>query len=454
MRLREALQVRRGEVIALVGAGGKTTAMYRLARELADEGWRVITTTTTMIRPPSAEQSESWIVEPALVKALDLTRRALQRQRRVTLATAYRASEDKLQGVDCSWIAELIQLADAVIVEADGARGRSLKAPAPYEPVVPENTTLLVPVAAVDAVGQPLDDNAVHRPESVAQVTGLPMGDTIKADTLAQLFTHERGALKSVPAQCRVMPLLNKVGNAMELATARNIALAIHGHSALDRVLLATVMSANPVVECWRRVSAIVLAAGGARRFGAPKLLVPVAGRTLIEHTVLAAQASCAQEVIVVLGHGAPEIAGLLPEGCRAVLNKDWGEGISSSLHAGLAAMDHRSEAALFIQADQPYLSGAALDDILHAYYGSTKAMIVPVHQGRRGTPIVFDRRVFPQLDALRGDVGGRELLTRLPGDVETVPMPSAELFLDIDTPADYEQYLERTGGEPGRHHS
>ena len=197
-------------------------------------------------------------------------------------------------------------------------------------------------------------------------------------------------------------------------------------------------------MECWRRVSAVVLAAGASTRFGLPKQLLPVAGTTMIEHILNIVVATQVDEVVVVLGHSATQVAKHIPPGCRTVLNKDWEAGISSSIRAGLAAIDHQAEAALFVLADQPQVTSAAIERILQAYYGSTKPIVAPVYHGQRGTPVLFDRRLFPALKALRGDVGGREVMARLADEIATVEMESPEMFLDIDTAADYHRFLER----------
>jgi molybdenum cofactor cytidylyltransferase len=155
MELRHALGVvLPGEVVALVGAGGKTTAMYRLAHELAALGWRVVTTTTTMIRPPTSQQTEETILEADLTLLLQKVERALESHHHITVATRQKQDEKgKLVGIQPELVGKLaaVPSIDALIVEADGARGRSLKAPAPYEPPVPPATSILGPRLAVHA---------------------------------------------------------------------------------------------------------------------------------------------------------------------------------------------------------------------------------------------------------------------------------------------------------------
>ena len=447
MHLCEALQVRKGEVVSFVGAGGKTTAMYRLGHELAAQSWRVITTTTTMIRPPSPEQTPALLVERNPRRVLRQAREALLHKRLVTVASEQLETENKLKGIDPGLVTEFVELADAVLIEADGAKGRSVKAPAAHEPVVPSESTLLVPVVGIDAVGRRLSEETVHRPDLVAELTGLGRGQLISTSMLAGLLLHPQGALKGAPAGARVMPLINKVLDEVTLEAAREVAGSIKGNRSLARVLVGAVAADDPVIECWRRVSAVVLAAGESKRFGCPKQLLPVAGTTMLEHVLHAIRTTSLDEIVVVVGHSAGQIGRYIPSWCRMVLNEDWRAGISSSIRAGLEAVDHKAEAALFILADQPLITGAGIDRVLQAYYGHMKPVVVPVHQEQRGTPVLFDRCLFAALKSLRGDVGGRQILARFADEVLAVEMPSPEMFLDIDTPADYDRFLSTHKG-------
>ncbi len=444
MRLWEALQVRKGDVVSFVGAGGKTTAMYRLGWELAGQGWRVITTTTTMIRPPPPDQTAELIVAEQVAQLLRLTEAALRTKNPVTVASERLSAENKLKGIDGDWVADLRSLADAVIVEADGARGLPLKAPAEHEPVVPTVTTVFVPVVGMDAVGRRLTEDTAHRPNLVAKLTGLAYGEIISPSVLSTLLVHPRGALKGSPGHARVAPLINQVQDGSTLASARQIAAQTKGNRALDRVLIGAVASDDPVRESWRRVSAVVLAAGESRRFGQLKQLLPIARTTMLERVLNVVMASGVDEVVVVLGHSAAQVAGRIPAGCRTVLNECWEEGISSSIRTGLKAVDPGVEAALFVLADQPRITRAALERILHAYFGATKGIVVPTYRGQRGSPVLFDRCLFAELQVLSGDVGGRQLMARFPDQVLAVEMESPEMFADIDAPADYERFLEQ----------
>jgi molybdenum cofactor cytidylyltransferase len=241
-----------------------------------------------------------------------------------------------------------------------------------------------------------------------------------------------------------VAPLINKVHDEATLVAARQVASRIKANPSLERVLIGAVGTDDPVIECWRRVSAVVLAAGASKRFGRPKQLLPIAGTTMIEHVLNVLRASSVDEVVVVLGHSAAQVAGRIPPGCRTVLNEDWEAGVSWSIRAGLEAIDDKAEAALFVLADQPHINSEAIERILQAYYGSIKSIVVPAYRGQSGAPVLFDRSLFSALKALRGDVGGRQIIARFADQVLTVEMQSSDMFIDIDTPSDYEELRKR----------
>jgi molybdenum cofactor cytidylyltransferase len=432
----------KGEVVALVGAGGKTTAMYCLARELGDRGWRVLTTTTTMLYPPTCDETDALILDATKDRAVWRVQQALLEHRRATLARGLSADGVKLRGIPMNWVPCLAEVADVLIVEADGARGRSLKAPAGHEPAVPEETTLLVSVAGIDAVGEPLSDTMAHRLELVSRLTDLAIGDIVSPLAVANLLVHPEGMVRALPPGCRYVPLLNKVHSTSDLSNAWAAADALISCPLVERTLLTTVQAPEPVVACRRRVTAVVLAAGAAQRFGGLKQLLPVRGTTMLEHVIGQVRAAGVYEVVVVLGCHADRIARHVPDGCRIVRNVNWWEGLSSSVRAGLEAVCSSSGAALFVPADQPNLGAEVVGRILEAYYRTASAIVAPFYGQEHGAPVLFDRGLFGELTALEGDVGGRTVVARHRQDVYAVPVESQAVLLDVDTREDYERYV------------
>ncbi len=186
-------------LIAIIGASGKTTTMYTLAGELAQRGKRVITTTTTQIFYPEPGETDTLIVDADTPMLLQKIRAAWQHQHRITVAGTLLRT-DKLAGLQPEQPYELLMKsgADVVIVEADGARHRMIKAPAAHEPVIPLQTNVALLVMSAEAINQLLSDRIAHRPERVAMVTGVNLGDMLSPAVIARLITSEQGALKHI----------------------------------------------------------------------------------------------------------------------------------------------------------------------------------------------------------------------------------------------------------------
>jgi len=251
LKLRQAFDISHNEVISLVGGGGKTTLMFALAHELVATGGAVITTTTTKIFKPS-DSDTFLILEPDEEKLIARMLSELKNYQHISLA-AEDLPSGKIGGIRPEMVDRLAELEPLsyVIVEADGARRKSLKAPNATEPVIPDSTSLVVPVVGIDALGCQLTEENVFRPEIVSRITGLPLGSIISAETIATLVTHTEGIIKGSPGHARIIPLLNKIDLEGGLSKARDLAAKIleRKHPRIDKVLLAQVQCVEPVVE-------------------------------------------------------------------------------------------------------------------------------------------------------------------------------------------------------------
>ena len=239
--LRQAFDIHRGEVISLVGGGGKTTLMFALAHELEAAGENVVTTTTTRILEPAAVET-FLIVEPDEERLLSRVSAELKNHRHLTLA-AFKTPDGKLKGISPALVDKLVRTVPYILVEADGAARKPLKAPNATEPVIPESTSLVIAVVGMDALGCRLTEENVFRPEIVSRLTGLAQGGTVTADTIATLITHAEGITKGSPSHARIIPLINKIDIIKDLAAAGDIASKILGkrHPQIKRVVLGHV---------------------------------------------------------------------------------------------------------------------------------------------------------------------------------------------------------------------
>jgi len=194
-------------------------------------------------------------------------------------------------------------------------------------------------------------------------------------------------------------------------------------------------------VENMPEISALVLAAGESKRMVEHnKLLLPFAGKTIIECAVDAILQANVAEVIVVLGHEAAAIQNALRERpLRFTFNPDFRRGMASSIHAGLAALSPAAQAVMITLADQPLLQTEELNFLIAEFSrAAEKSIGVPTFNGQRGNPVIFDLRFRGEMLALQGDVGGKSILARHPEAVLEVAMPTASILEDADTPGEY----------------
>jgi probable selenium-dependent hydroxylase accessory protein YqeC len=240
------------EMISLVGAGGKTTLMFRLAKELACIGKKVITTTTTKIMEPSQEESPSLFVDSEDEKIKAFVGRHLAQSHHITIARE-RLGSKKLRGVSPELIAALWHAGqmDYLIVEADGAAGRPVKAPREGEPVIPQETTLVVALLGVDGMDLELGEEHVFRPEQVSRLTGLPPGSSMTDEAMAVLLTHPDGIFKGAPLSSRVVVCLNKVDVLNGIEKGKRVARKIFDrrHRQIERIVLGQLRRDPPVAE-------------------------------------------------------------------------------------------------------------------------------------------------------------------------------------------------------------
>lgn len=203
-----------GRAIVLVGAGGKTSLLFRLGEELAARGGAVLLTTTTHLADPRGGPRSGFrlLFRPDL-EGPEAAAPLPEPCPGLTLLVA-RATDPpgKVKGIHPSWPRTLQERWDWVLVEADGSKRLPVKAPAAHEPVIPEGAGLVVGVIGLDCLGRPLDEQVAHRPERFAAVTGCRPGQTIAWSHLEALVAHPEGLFKGAPGPRAV--LLNKADRA------------------------------------------------------------------------------------------------------------------------------------------------------------------------------------------------------------------------------------------------
>lgn len=241
MELVEALAAR--GTTCLVGAGGKKTTLFALAERLP----RAVVTATVRIPIFNNRVADVFVTDDpiAAVSGADAWPVGVVPER----------NGDRYRGYDPATVDELAAagVADAVLVKADGARTRWLKAPGEAEPRLPPSADVVVPVASARVVGEPFSDDHVHRPERVAAITGLDLDEPIRPEDVAAVLASPDGGLRGVPADATAIPLLNMVDDTRLEATAREIARSVLDRTDVPRVVLSRMIADEPVVAVVER---------------------------------------------------------------------------------------------------------------------------------------------------------------------------------------------------------
>jgi molybdenum cofactor cytidylyltransferase len=460
MKFFRALRYTTPESMAFVGAGGKSTAIFSAARELATSNTgiapirNVFVTTSTHFGTRQAKEAD-------LVCCIQSSQDIHKLQVKIPIGVMLiygKQSNDRLGGLAPRLLEEVHQLAGdnnlPLLIEADGAHERPLKAPAEHEPAIPDFVKVVVVVAGLSGLGKPLNNEWVHRPEKFAKLSGLQLGEEITVAALENELLNNAGGLKNIPFGARKLALLNQADTPELQSKAMTIAKKILGAyesciiSSLKLEEATYAVKGDKVIEevtriyaTIARIGGIILAAGNSSRFGEPKQLLMWKGEPLIRHVVWSAMRAGLSPVVVVVGSSADMVLAVIKDlPVRIVKNSKWAEGMSSSIKVGLNTLTGEVGGVVFLQADQPQIPPQLIKSLVGAHQSSLSPIIAPQIDGQRGNPVLFDADTFPNLLAIEGDVGGRALFSHYP--VEWVTWHDPKMLLDIDSPEDYQLFL------------
>jgi len=431
MDLRLAMRVERDSQIAFVGAGGKTTAIFKLARQLQPPVFITTTTHLACSQASIADKHVEWIKRGISPDFNTLLKSG------IVLITSGPGEENRLKGLSNPVLSELHQFClnhrIPLLIEADGARQLSLKVPAEYEPAIPEFANHTVVLAGLSAIGKPLSSNTVHRSEKYSKITGKHSGEIIQSEDFAAILRHPEGGLKNVPISSRKTLILNQAENIDPVSIIRPVIQ--NSIDYFDSVIVAELQH-DKVYSVHEKSSGIILAAGASERYGEPKQLTLWKGKPLIRHVVESALASPLSEVIVVIGAVINPLLEILKDlPITIVRNQNWQEGQSTSIQIGLDQVNQHSGAALFLLCDQPQIPVNLIDEILRVHTFSLAPIIAPEFEGQRGNPVLFDRVTFSSLRNIKGDKGGRAIFREF--SPLLFPWNDSRILLDIDKPED-----------------
>jgi molybdenum cofactor cytidylyltransferase len=455
--LAQALRLDRSTRLALVGAGGKSAALFLLGRQLQQQfGCPVILSASTHL---SLEQLALADTHTVIESASDIPDFS-ELSPGICLFTGPLTPDERAAGLDFTLLEQLSDLAGRqnlpLLVEADGSRRLPLKAPAAHEPALPGFANLVLVAAGLSGLGLPLSPENVHRAEHFAALSGLSLGSPVTSDALARVLLSPQGGLKNIPASARRVLLLNQAVSASLQEQARQLAAQML--PAYHSVLIASLNPAGlgeqgQVHWMEEQAAGVILAAGASRRFGSPKQLLHWQGVPLVRRTALLALEAGLSPVVVVTGAAASAVEEAL-DGLpvQIVHNPAWQDGQSASVQAGVRALPEQTGAAVFLVSDQPALTASLIKAVLQKRFQTMFPLVAPRVGNRRGNPVLFDRLTFDHLLAIQGDVGGRALLSGDgPFPIAWVDWMDESILLDIDKPEDYDRLLQMGSLEAGK---
>jgi molybdenum cofactor cytidylyltransferase len=425
--------------ISLVGAGGKTTALFQLARQyLAAKYKRVFVTASTHLGEWQILNADHHVIYKDMATLIV----ELNDQNGVILITGEIAGNKTLplQESTLIWLREKQKEWNIpLLIEADGARERSLKAPAAHEPPIPEFSDMVIHVSGLGVIGKPLNDENVHHAEIFSRHARLAMEAPVTAESIVSMLRDPEAGLKNIPASAHRIAFLNQADSPILESIGGGMA-----HELLDTFDSIVVGSLKEEsFQTFEHTAAIILAAGSSTRYGAPKQLLDWKGKPFVRHIAETALQSGLWPVVVVTGAHHAEIKSSLKElPVQVVHNENHAQGQGISIKAGLQTLSLKVGACIFLLADQPQIPAEVIRALVESHSRELQPILAPlVLEERRANPVLFDKVTFPDLLKLEGDVGGRAIFSNY--KVEYLPWHDDILLLDVDKPEDYKRLIE-----------
>ncbi len=347
--------------VAFVGAGGKTTALFQAARELAP----CIVTTTTHLGAWQAEQADQHVI---IEKPEDVNQLEEIAFSGVILVTG--AEEKKrlkaLAPEELHWLEQFCNYHSLpLLIEADGARGKALKAPKAHEPAIPDFVDTVVVVAGLSGIGKNLDDKNVYNAKKFGELgirnwekwqgaRGKGQEKIVTAEVLASVLADSEGGLKNILAHARKIALLNQADTpelqsiggkiAKELISPRSKDFSPYLETTkvvttrgFDAILISSLQPSTFNLQTFESTAAIILAAGSSSRFGQPKQLLDYHGKPFIRVVAETALKAELDPIVVVTGAEHDKISAVLADlPVNVVQNPNWADGQSSSIQVGV----------------------------------------------------------------------------------------------------------------------
>ena len=441
LSLVKALRANSSASIAFIGSGGKTTALFQLARLLSsDAGTQpVMVTATSHLGVWQLGLADQHIITetPAPIEALEHGLKGV-----ILVTGAIDGERTKpINSELLDWLAQFCGYHSIpLLIEADGSRQKPLKAWAEHEPPIPSFVELVVQVVGLTGLGKPLTEEYVHRAEIFSKASGIKIGEMITPESVVRVLTNAASGRKNIPVRARSVVLLNQADTPERQALARGLSrslLAIY-----DSAIIAS-LEQGEIYAVDEPIAGIVLAAGEAARFGQLKQLLDWKGEPFVRAVAKTALKAGLSPVLVVTGAHAEEVELSLQDlTVTSIRNERWKSGQASSIQAGIDVLtaSPNTGGAIFLLADQPQLTVSVLRALMEKHAHGLYPIVAPMVIDQRANPVLFDRVTFRDLLTLEGDVGGRAIFHKY--RVEYLPWHDDRLLLDVDTPEMYQRLL------------
>jgi molybdenum cofactor cytidylyltransferase len=445
MDLIHALRLKNPINLAAVGAGGKSSLLFALARQCPG---KVIVTTTTHLLIGQIKLADLHFTdkEEALLEKIRTSPKEA-----VIVITGSNFQIERVNGPSADDLDKIHQLCVkegySLLIEADGSRKMPLKAYAEHEPVIPEWVDTVVHVVGCSVIGKPLQEGNVYGSERLAEIGGAQVSEPIQVESICTYLGSPKGGLKGLPAHSRSILFFNQLD---ELSSTYLECLKSHVSELLEKhhcVMLGALHGLphvnGEIKYSYERIAAVVLAAGESKRFGFAKQLLQNQGISYLKQTVQKAMKCGLSPIFVILGYQIErmqqELAGLP---VTILPNPDWSNGQSTSVKVAVAQLLELNHygGALFLTIDQPFLTPHTMKDIIDSHSTSVGTTIVPRCDGQSGSPVLFDADHLHEMMGISGDQGGRAILHQV--DFRYQDIQDCKELKDIDTVEQYRKYF------------
>jgi molybdenum cofactor cytidylyltransferase len=439
LSLMQAIRASNSSIIAFAGSGGKTTAMFQLARELG-KSFPVLVTASSHLGAWQVPLADEHLIvsskEDLSVLGSELAG--------ITLVTD-EPDGDRTKPLNAETLNQLnefcIHRSIPLLIEADGSRQKPLKAWAEHEPPIPPFVRQVVHVVGLAGIGKPLSDEVAHRSRIFSELSGLHLGEIITPEAVAHVLLDAKGGQKNIPSSLtRKTVLLNQADTPeLQSAAQRMTGILLQGfHS----VVIAN-LKRGEVFAVHEPAAGIILAAGESRRFGQPKQLLDWKGQPFVRVVAKTAREAGLDPVIVVTGANRESVEATVRDlNVRVVQNENWSSGQGSSIRKAVRVLnaEYNVGAAIFLLVDQPQVTKSILQALVERHAAGLYPVVAPMVIDQRANPVLFDQATFPDLMELEGDVGGRAIFHK--HHIEYLPWHDDRLLLDVDTPEQYQRLI------------